>query len=219
MTLKFWTVSGAPSPWRVALGLAFKGVTYETIMLSASKQEHKSEPYIKLNPRGTIPTLQTGDLTLRDSVAILAWLDREYPEKPLFGQTPTEAGAIWQNTMEILQYLPPAAHDVLSPILQKGVTQADDALQTAASTLKQELQVLETILANQPYLSGKNPGAADAVTFPHLRLIQRAIDTKPTIMQAISMHDMQTFAPEGQKWLTRIESLEHVAETFPPHWT
>lgn len=35
MTLEFWAVSGAPSPWRAALGMAFKGPDYDVQMLSA----------------------------------------------------------------------------------------------------------------------------------------------------------------------------------------
>ena len=58
MTLTLWTVSGAPSPWRVALGMAFKGIESETRLLSASRREHKLESYLKLNDRGTVPALE-----------------------------------------------------------------------------------------------------------------------------------------------------------------
>lgn len=107
MKLEFWTVSGAPSPWRVALGMAFKGLDYDIHLLSAAGKEHKSEQYLALNPRGTVPTLRDTNQTLGHSVAILAWLDRLYPTPPLFGRTPQEAGQIWQRTMDAFDHLPP----------------------------------------------------------------------------------------------------------------
>lgn len=128
MDMKLWTISGAPSPWRVALALAFKGLSYETTMLSVAKQEHKSDPYLRLNPRGTVPTLESGSLRMNQSVVILAWLDREHPSTPLFGDTPTEAGHIWQTTMEIADYLPSATSKVLTPIFFANATKATDAL-------------------------------------------------------------------------------------------
>ncbi len=116
MSLEIWTVSGAPSPWRATLGMAFKGLDYDVHLLSAAQKEHKSDAYLAINPRGTVPTVKNGDTTLSQSVAILAWLDREYPAKPLFGETPLDAAMIWQRTMEIFDYLPDATSGVLSPI-------------------------------------------------------------------------------------------------------
>ncbi|WP_299649070.1 glutathione S-transferase family protein [uncultured Tateyamaria sp.] len=216
MTLEFWTVSGAPSPWRVALAMAFKGLTYDMHMLSAARKEHKADAYLALNPRGTVPTLKAGDHTLGHSIAILAWLDRMHPTPPLFGQTPEDAATIWQRTMEIFDHLPPATSGVLSPIFFDGATRATDALHTAADTLRAELSYLSGLLADDPFLSGAHPGAADAVAFPHVRLLQRAIDTNPQLMQALRFSALPA---DIAAWVTRIEALPGVEQTFPPHWS
>ncbi len=219
MTLEFWTVSGAPSPWRVALAMAFKGLDCKTHMLSASQKEHKSDRYLALNPRGTVPTVREGGLTLGHSIAALAWLDRAYPQTQLFGETPQEAGVIWQRTMEIFDYLPGATSGVLLPIFFDGATQATEALQTAADVLRSELNHLSEILSDQPFLSGTRPGAADAVAFPHVRLILRAMETKQDIMYDLGMADLAALSPQIAEWVIRIEALPNVALTFPPHWT
>ncbi len=219
MDMKLWTISGAPSPWRVALALAFKGLSFETTMLSAAKQEHKSDPYLRLSPRGTVPTLERGDLRLNQSIAILAWLDREHPSTPLFGGTATEAGHIWQTTMEIADYLPPATSKVLTPIFFAKATKATDALQSAAQGLRSELEHLVIMLSQHPFLSGKRPGAADAVAFPHVRLLQRAMETKPGIMKTLGLPDLSSVSPVLAAWVAAVEALPGVNETFPPHWT
>ncbi|WP_299083921.1 glutathione S-transferase family protein [uncultured Ruegeria sp.] len=218
MTLEFWTVSGAPSPWRAALGMAFKGLDYDVHMLSAQQEEHKSDAYLVINGRGTVPTLKEGDVTLGQSIAILAWLDREYPAPPLFGKTALEAGMIWQRTMEIFDYLPRATSGVLSPIFFEAADKATDDLIAASNTLRSELAGLAKILIDDSFLSGARPGAADAVAFPHVRLIQRAMETKPQIMQDLGLSDLAAFSPEIADWVRRVEALPNVAQTFPPHW-
>ena len=218
MTLEIWTVSGAPSPWRAALGMAFKGLDYKVHLLSAQQKEHKSDAYLAINKRGTVPTLQEADVTLGQSIAILAWLDRKYPASPLFGKTAREAGMIWQRTMEIFDYLPRATSGVLSPVYFEGADKATDDLITASDTLRSELTRLANFLIDDSFLSGVSPGAADAVAFPHVRLIQRAMETKPQIMQDLGLSDLAAFSPKIADWTRRVEALPHVAQTFPPHW-
>lgn len=218
MTIELWTVSGAPSPWRVALGMAFKGLDYDVHMLSAAEKEHKSDAYLALNPRGTVPTVTHGDLTLGHSIAILAWLDSKHPSSPLFGETPQETGMIWQRTMEIFDYLPSATSGVLSPIFFDGVTEATGDLKSAAGILRSELNRLSSLLSDTSFLSGLRPGAADAVAFPHVRLIKRAMDTKQQIMRDLGLADLADLSPELADWVIRIEALPNVAQTYPPHW-
>ncbi|MGD1884474.1 MAG: glutathione S-transferase family protein [Paracoccaceae bacterium] len=219
MTLEFWTVSGAPSPWRAALGMAFKGLKYEVHLLSAGQKEHKSDAYLAINPRGTVPTVKDGDMTIGQSIAVLAWLDRKFPASPLFGETLQDAGPIWQRTMDVFDYLPGATSGVLSPIFFDGVEEATDDLKAATRTLQAELKHLTEILSEHPFLSGAKPGAVDAVAFPHVRLIQRAMETKPQIMQDLRLPDLTALSPEIAEWVQRVEALPNVAQTFPPHWS
>ncbi|MBL4800961.1 MAG: glutathione S-transferase N-terminal domain-containing protein [Emcibacter sp.] len=114
MTLILHTFSGAPRGWRVLLGMSFKGLTPDIRYLNYSEKDHHKPGFLKLNPRATAPTLETKTGVLRDSIAILAWLDREYPEKPLFGATPQEAGIIWQTTTECNDYLRKSTDQLLS---------------------------------------------------------------------------------------------------------
>ena len=105
MTLTVYTISGAPRGWRVLVGLTLKGLDYEVRYLEGSKRQHKSAEFLKINPRGTVPVLNADGQIVRDSIAILAWLDRQYPDKPLFGEAADEAARIWQLTMECCDYL------------------------------------------------------------------------------------------------------------------
>jgi len=94
MTLTLTTISGAQRGCRVLLGLAFKGLTADIKALKLLESEHKKEPFLSINPRGTVPVLESDGVVIRDSVAILAWLDRKFPDKPIFGSTHEEAAQI-----------------------------------------------------------------------------------------------------------------------------
>ena len=159
-----------------------------------------------------------GNTTLSQSIAILAWLDLEFPAVPLFGETVEDASLVWQRTMEIFDYLPDATSDVLSPIFFEGVDEATNDLKNASAKLRAELLHLTEILGDAPLLSGARPGAADAVAFPHLRLVQRAAETKPHVMQSLGLSDLAAISPQIWQWAQRIETLPDVAKTFPPHW-
>ncbi len=224
MTIIVHTVSGAPRAWRVLLGLTFKGLPYDIRYLEASKGEHKSPDFLKLNPRGTVPVMQDGAITVRDSVGCLAWLDAAYPEKPLFGHTLTETAEIWQTTLECCDYLRAAGNGLLFSILVENKplpasgTDERNALDTSARAMHAEFSFLESLLRGRNFLTGNGPTAADAVAFPEVRLVERAVDKKPDIMDALGFSDTDNHYPHVAAWKARINALPGYSKTAPRHW-
>ncbi|WP_241482710.1 glutathione S-transferase N-terminal domain-containing protein [Leisingera sp. ANG-M7] len=223
MTLTIHTISGAPRAWRVLAGLALKGLSWDQNVLSASDGEHKREPFLSLNPRGTVPVLEEGGCVIRDSIAALAWLDRAYPERPIFGSSPDEAAEIWQITMEASSYLRDACHAVLAPVLVQRIAPVpgspeEAALKTAAEALHRECRWLEGLLDGRPYLAGDTPSAADAVAFPEIRLIQRAVETRHEVMERLGFGFPPDHYPRLADWKERMSALPGMAKTLPPHW-
>ena len=88
MAIELYWGSGSPFAWRAMLILEVKGLTYESKLLEFSKGDHKAPAYLQLNPRGKVPTLKDGEFVLYESLAIMSYLDRKYPDPPLFGKTP-----------------------------------------------------------------------------------------------------------------------------------
>ena len=109
MSIELYWGSGSPFAWRVMLTLEIKGLPYQSKLLEFSKQQHKAPEYLALNPRGKVPALKDGDFAVYESLAIMAYLDRKYPQPPLFGTTAEETGSIWQMICEAESYLAPAA--------------------------------------------------------------------------------------------------------------
>ena len=93
----YW-ISGSPYAWRVMLALEVKQVPYVSRLLDSSKGDLKTGEFLRLNPRGQVPVLTHGDYVLTESLAILAYLDREFPTPPLFGARAYEtAGDLGQR--------------------------------------------------------------------------------------------------------------------------
>jgi glutathione S-transferase len=85
MALELWWGSGSPYSWRALLALEYKQLQYVSHLVQFAKQEHRSPQLLKMNPRGRVPVLKDGDYVCFESLAILQYLDRKYPQPPLFG--------------------------------------------------------------------------------------------------------------------------------------
>ncbi len=225
MTLTLTTISGSPRGWRVLLALAFKGLEADVKELKLSESEHKTEPFISLNPRGTVPVMESDGVVLRDSMAILAWLDRKFPDRPIFGTTERDAAEIWQATMEAQQYLRQATADFLTPIFFQGASLDDkgsakwDALTEAAERMQDEMRFLDRKLSDgRKFLVGNNPSAAEAVSWTEIRLVQRASETKPELLAALGFAELANSLQHLESWKQRVFECPGVAGTMPSHW-
>lgn len=224
MTIRVYTISGAPRGWRVLIGLALKDLEYKVHYLQGSSQEHKQTEFLKINPRGMVPVIEHEGTIIHDSVAILAWLDRKYPKKPLFGRTDDEARMVWQITMEACDYLRDATNSLLGPILVQNIdlpeagSEAMKNLQTASEKMQTECVYLETLLSRNSFLAGENPSAAEAIIFPEIRLLKRAIEKRAECMRALGFGEFDAFHPKLSAWRERVEALPSMNKTLPYHW-
>jgi glutathione S-transferase len=70
---------------KIRIALAEKHLDWESHHLdtSVAKREHFSPEYLKINPRGIVPTLVHDGKAIRESQVILEYLDDAFPEPPL----------------------------------------------------------------------------------------------------------------------------------------
>ena len=59
------------------------GVSFDTHLVRVAKNEQKSPEFLKLNPKGKVPTLLIDGDPLTENVAILSWLNATYREAGL----------------------------------------------------------------------------------------------------------------------------------------
>jgi glutathione S-transferase len=208
----YW-ISGSPPAWRVMLGLTLKGIAFVSRRLDHSAGENRAPAYLAVNPTGQVPTLRHGDVVVRESIAILAYLDRAWPKTPLFGETPGEAAAVWQAVMEFESDLRPPVTTIARSLL-RGTS---DDLSPAVVCLLDALDRLEADLEARPFLLGASPSAADCWLYPSLGWIDRAIAKSlapvPSALNAYGVGRQNLTA-----WRRRFGAEPGVSATYPPHW-
>ena len=218
MAIELYWGSGSPFAWRVMLTLEVKGLAYQSKLLEFSKGEHKTAEYLRLNPRGKVPTLRDGDFVIHESLAIMAYLDGKYPKPPLFGKTPEETGSIWRILMECENTLVRATEKVVRPIFfGQGLDKVDD-IQQGAQTVQHEFNVLDERLANRAWLVGENLSAADIGVFPVVQLFLRAASKEAAQPFHLGLLPLAQTYPQLAQWARRIEALPNYQRTYPPHW-
>ena len=198
--------------------LEVKKLAYESKLLEFSKGENKRPAYLQLNPRGKVPSLKDGDFVLYESLAIMSYLDRKYPDPPLFGKTPEETGLIWRALAECESYVVSASNKVVRPIFfGEGLDKVGE-IQQAAQTLRQEFKTIDERLAGSHWLVGDKISAADIGTFPLVQLILRAASKEAAQPLNLGFLPLEKTSPNLAKWVQRIEALPDYQRTYPPHW-
>ncbi len=85
----YWRSSAA---YRVRIGLNLKGLAYETVPVHLVRDggEQHSDAFRETNPQRLVPVLEHGHRMMRQSVAILEYLDEVWPSPPLLPATARE---------------------------------------------------------------------------------------------------------------------------------
>ena len=87
--MKLYDCQTAPSPRRVRIFLAEKGVEVEKVEVDLSTGGQFSPAFREINPDCVVPVLELDDGTrITEVTAICHFLDEKFPEPPLFGSTP-----------------------------------------------------------------------------------------------------------------------------------
>jgi glutathione S-transferase len=218
MAIQLYWGSGSPFAWRVMLTLEVKNLAYESKLLEFSKGDNKAPAYLRLNPRGKVPTLKDGEFVLYESLAIMAYLDRKYPDPPLFGQTPEETGLIWRSLAECESYLVSAGDKVVRPIFFGNGLDKVEEIEQAAQTLRRELKLIDERLARFRWLVGDKISAADIGVFPLVQLLLRAASKEAAHQFNLGFYPLGQMFPNLAAWAQRIEALPNYQRTYPPHW-
>jgi len=101
--MRFYDCATAPSPRRVRIFIAEKGLEIETVEVDLMNRAQLEDDFKAINPWRTIPVLELDDGTLiSESIACCRYLEEAYPEPPLMGRDPKEKAiiAMWEHRME-----------------------------------------------------------------------------------------------------------------------
>jgi maleylacetoacetate isomerase len=116
--LKLYSYWRSSAAYRVRIGLNLKGLAYETVpvhLVRDGGQQHAPD-YAAKNPQHMVPTLQHGVRVIRQSLAILEYLDEAWPSPRLLPMTARDRARVRAlaqmvacdihplNNLRVLQY-------------------------------------------------------------------------------------------------------------------
>jgi maleylpyruvate isomerase len=80
--------------WRVRIALALKGIEFDQTTHDLRRGEQLGEAFLSLAPQGLVPALEAGGDVFVQSLAILEWLEEQYPTPPLLPASPAERAIV-----------------------------------------------------------------------------------------------------------------------------
>lgn len=218
MPYEIYWGAGSSYSWRVLLALELMDLPYESKLLEFSKNEHQSAEILAMNPRGRLPILKDGDVSIYESIAILAYLDCKHPEKNLFGSNAYEKGKVWQKICEIENYLRDPIYDVVAPVFFDDVENNIETMEKSAANIRAEFKTLEEIFRESDYIAGNSITAADIALLPAIQSLCRAMTFKSAAKPNLKLDRFEKDYPQISSWLKRIEMIPGYEKTYPPNW-
>ncbi len=205
----YWRSSAA---YRVRIGLNLKGLAYDIapIHLLRDGGEQHSDAFLATNPQQLVPVLQHGNRQLRQSLAILEYLDEMWLKPALLPATARERQRVRAlahlvacdihplNNLRVLQYL---EHDWGVPQVERDVW--------VRHWIVEGFKAFEALLLDHPstgaYCDGHAPTLADCCLIPQVYSARRFgidLDPYPTIVRieqaCLALPAFEAARPERQ---------------------
>ena len=187
--IRLYGMALSGNAYKARLLLELLGLEYEEIPVNLRIGENRTESFLALNPRGQIPILVDGEVTVWDSQAILVYLARRYGETWL----PMEPVPM----AEVMQWLAVAENELLFGLARARAVKffgRDFDLASSQTYGRAGLEVLEQRLAEHEWLAAGRATIADIACMPYAALSH---------MGEIPLDDF----PSVRAWIDRIRAL------------
>lgn len=170
--MKFYDCATAPSPRRVRVFLAEKGITVPSVQVNLREGEQFTDAFRAINPDCTVPVLVLDDGTaITDAIGICIYFEAVQPDPPLFGSTATEKALIasWQRQSErdgfyaVMEAFRNAAPGLKGRALPgpQSLDQIPALAERGRSRVQRFFETLDARLARSEFVGGPRYSIAD----------------------------------------------------------
>ncbi len=181
------------------------GKPYALEVVAFVKGEHRAPAYLSLNPKGKVPTLLVDGEPLTENVAILSWLNSQYPDSALLPRVLDPLARARQ--MADLSFCASGLHPIVTRIrVPQFFCDTTDGMarvvELATAAMKLNLGWVEERLGRQPWWYGRDWSILDAYInwvwfritgagfdpsgFPNLVRHDEELKRRPSVMRALA---------------------------------
>jgi len=142
------------------------GVPYERKLINLAAGEHKSDAYLKINPRGKVPALSVDGNVLTENVAILTYLAKQFSDARLLPQDLSEEA----QCISTMAWFASGVHPTFAHIIRPERFASDMVAQlnvkeTARKTFWGHCEEINGLLTGKEWIMGAQYTVADPYAF------------------------------------------------------
>jgi len=174
--MRFYDFQPAPSPRRVRMFIAEKGIDIPSVAVDLRNGEHLQPEFLAVNPFATVPVLELDDGTrLTTTAGCRAYIESAHPTPSLLGSNAAECGRIadliwyieFNGIMAIAECLRNSAKGMRDRALPGTVNYAQitELAERGRSRAGRFFEVLDDLIGDDPFLNGERLSAADIDAF------------------------------------------------------
>ena len=194
--------------YRVRIGLHLKGLEFDQAPVDLSKGAQHAADYLKIAPQGLVPSLETEEGVLTQSVAILEWLEERWPRPALLPASPGERAIVRAMAQIVACDIHPLNNLRVQTHLRESLAATSEHLSVwTGRWIREGFAALETLIARYggDFAFGDRPSLADCMLIPQVYSARRfatPLDDFPLIRvidaRARSHPAFVAAAPEAQ---------------------
>ena len=200
--MKLYDFTLAPSPRRVRIFLAEKGIDVELVQVDIMRNANRTPEFYKKNPLGSLPILELDDGScLSESVAICRYFEEIKPEPPLFGVGAREKAIVemWNRRIELELFAPVGqVWSHLSEVVEGRGRRLPEFGEIQKRAAIERIAWLDSELEDREYIAGDRYSIADITTLCMIDFARTvAIRVQPEQMNLARWHSQVSSRPSA----------------------
>ncbi len=180
----YWRSSAS---YRVRIVLNLKKVPFTRVPTSLLDNEQKAADYVARNPQGFVPMLSIDGHDLTQSLAIIDYLDANYPDPAMVSSNPADRAKTLAQALIIAADIHPIDNLRVLRYLKDQMGQSQEAVdQWYRHWILEGFAALEALAPDDGLFGGDQPNLADVCLVPQManaRRVDTPLDAFPKLVR------------------------------------